>query len=456
MSRSNYDQKYLRLRRKHPLFYYQSFQYHFKGNEFFIDFHFSLGENIHFYPNHVIKLPTHLNWGNLDEKELDQLVFHLGMVELISYWKATCSPQVIVRPFQLNKAQILWWKKLYFEGLGEFFYLNTIETNLSDFMELKSESENVIRLFNTNMHDDHIMIPVGGGKDSIVSIEVLKKFHNSIIPMVVNSRGASKDTIINAGFQLEESILTKRSIDPQLIELNKQGYLNGHTPFSAMLAFLTLLTSRLMGIKYIALSNESSANESTVEGTNINHQYSKSYEFESDFREYYQKYLTNSSDYFSFLRPLSEIQIACLFSKFKHHHASFRSCNAGSKENIWCGKCSKCLFTYVLLSPFISPAKLESIFGKNLLNDLDLKPILKELRGLAETKPFECVGTVSEVELALTQAKDGFFKNVLLESIVKEDNNNKLQEAMKEWNDENSLPKKFEIVLKDFLERCWN
>ena len=392
----------------------------------------------------------------MPDQELEQLVFHLGMVEVISYWKAACSPQLIIKPFILNKEQIDWWKKLYFEGLGEFFYLNTIDTNISDFMDIICESDKEISRFDEDVNNDLIMVPIGGGKDSIVTLEIIKNANISIIPMVVNLRGASKDTIINAGYSLDESLLTKRSIDPLLIELNTLGYLNGHTPFSAMLAFLTLLSSRLMGIKYIALSNESSANEATVEGTNINHQYSKSFEFESDFREYYQKYLASKQEYFSFLRPLSELQIACLFSSFKHHHYSFRSCNAGSKENIWCGKCSKCLFTYVLLSPFIGEDKMEMIFGNKLLNNPGLEPILLELRGQAETKPFECVGTVSEVELALRHAQDGFYEELLMKEIEKAKDKTKLKLALQEWNNEHSLPIKFENILKEYLRKCMN
>ena len=106
-------------------------------------------------------------------------------------------------------------------------------------------------------------------------------------------------------------------------------------------------------------------------------------------------------NYFSFLRPLSELQIAMLFSRFTEYHDVFRSCNVGSKEDIWCGHCAKCLFAYIILSPFIEPARLNQIFGKSMLDDLTLELEFRQLIGEAETKPFECVGTVSEVRQAL-------------------------------------------------------
>jgi hypothetical protein len=172
-----------------------------------------------------------------------------------------------------------------------------------------------------------------------------------------------------------------------------------------MLAFYTRLASALSGIPNVALSNESSANESTVIGTSVNHQYSKSLEFEDDFRRYRPDF-----NYFSFLRPLSELQIAMLFSRFTAYHDVFRSCNVGSKEDIWCGHCAKCLFAYIILSPFIEPKRLNQIFGKAMLDDVSLKLEFEQLIGEAETKPFECVGTVSEVRQALQMAVERWYK----------------------------------------------
>ena len=152
---------------------------------------------------------------------------------------------------------------------------------------------------------------------------------------------------------------------------------------------------------HIALSNESSANETTVENSNVNHQYSKSFEFEKDFREYTEKYISGSFNYFSFLRPLSEIQIGKIFSRFTKYHLAFRSCNVGSKNDTWCGKCPKCLFAFIILSPYIERNKMIEIFGSDLLNDEDLLFYFEQLIGIEKVKPFECIGTVSEVNIAV-------------------------------------------------------
>ena len=157
----------------------------------------------------------------------------------------------------------------------------------------------------------------------------------------------------------------------------------------------------MAGLSYVALSNESSANESTVKGSTVNHQYSKSFKFEEDFHRYEAEYLPGSAYYFSMLRPLSEFQIARFFAQQKQYHAVFRSCNAGSKTDSWCGRCPKCLFVYLILSPFLSEEEVEKIFGRNMLQDEEMKPLLDQLTGIWEEKPFECVGSRDEINAAI-------------------------------------------------------
>ncbi|MEI7983130.1 MAG: hypothetical protein WCI71_15880, partial [Bacteroidota bacterium] len=315
-----------------------------------------------------------------------------------------CSPLVIIRPYALTPGQTIWWKKLYFHGLGEFFYLNALDVNEGSFMQIDVASVASLPALPFYQRDS-VIVPVGGGKDSAVTLEIIGSRMESI-PLIMNPRKASLETIFSKGFTQDTYVEIRRTIDPVLLKLNEQGFLNGHTPFSALLAFQSTLAAALTGCRHIALSNESSASEVTVKGTAINHQYSKSLEFESDFRDYLGKYISPDINYFSFLRPLNELQIASLFAQFPRYHGIFRSCNVGSKTDIWCGKCAKCLFTYIILSPFLPEDDLVRIFGSNLLkapSGEELKPLFDQLTGLADEKPFDCVGTVDEVNLALCE-----------------------------------------------------
>ena len=443
----------MNFRQEFPIFIYQSYSFQVNNEGLEAEFIFELQGKCQFKP--TIKLPrkNFCHFEKLSKEVLGNYVFHIGMVELISYWKAACPPQLIIKPHSLNEDQIAWWKKLYFHGLGEFFYLNGIDATEDDFMQITTEGAPT-KPISRELSDSKVLVPVGGGKDSIVTLELLKTTHFDTIPFVLNPREASQRTIEIAGFSMEDSIVINRSLDKQLLELNRQGFLNGHTPFSALLAFSSALAAVASGTKYIALSNESSANESTVPGSKINHQYSKSFEFEQDFVVYAKKYLQPDLAYFSFLRPVNELQIANLFSAFPQHFRSFRSCNVGSKTDSWCGNCPKCLFTYSILSPFIEQKELKCIFGKDLFADEKLLPILDELTGKAAIKPFECVGTPDEVRAALADAinkYEGKELPFLLEQSKAEITSHHFDQLLSSYEEENFLPEAFAKILKHAL-----
>lgn len=392
--------KYKLLRSEYPYFIFEKYSFSTDCNTLSIEYFFNLSDKYFFKPKLIFQKRKFYKAEILSDSILSNLVFNLGMIELISYWKTTCSPEIIIKPHSLTKEQISWWKKLYFNGLGEFFYLNNIKTDNNSFVRIKSTSENKLLRFEFDFNDD-LIVPIGGGKDSIVTIETLKSTQKNITPLVLNSNEARERTIKTAGFSIDDSIFIDRTIDSKLIELNEKGFLNGHTPFSAVLAFTSVIAAVISGKQNIVLSNESSANEATVGNTNINHQYSKSLEFEKDFREYLSKYVSEGINYFSFLRPINELQIAKIFSKYSEHFSGFRSCNVGSKVDEWCGNCPKCLFTFIILSPFVKKKELIKIFNKDLFNDENLIEIFEQLTGNAKEKPFECIGTIDEVNAAI-------------------------------------------------------
>jgi UDP-N-acetyl-alpha-D-muramoyl-L-alanyl-L-glutamate epimerase len=411
MIRQNNFQKFIQLRKDFQTFSYLDFEYSINENLVSIQFRFAIDNEFEFRPQTTCKINSCI--GIQNREFIEHIIFHIGMVELISYWKTTCAKRVEVHPFLLTHKQIAFWKKVFFNGLGEFFYLNSIETDMHEFMTIVSMSDRTAQTAPLVSMTDAVIVPVGGGKDSVVSVEFFKAMKLDVLPMLVNPRKAMTDTVANAGFCSEKSIVFNRSIDPLLLKLNERGFLNGHTPFSALLAFQSLLASVLTGVSQIALSNESSANEPTVQGTNINHQYSKSLEFENDYRSYVAEFLTPDHNYFSILRPLSELQIAYVFCKYSQHFHSFRSCNAGSKTNSWCGRCPKCLFTAIILAPFIHKNNLNEIFGCEIFENQQLQHTLDELTGVEQVKPFECVGTTEEVNMALSYVIDHVWEKPL-------------------------------------------
>jgi hypothetical protein len=179
--------------------------------------------------------------------------------------------------------------------------------------------------------------------------------------------------------------------------------LNGHTPFSALLSFLGVTCAVLFDYRRVIVSNERSSNEGNVEflGASVNHQYSKTFEFEQRFRDYSRRYLASGVDYFSLLRPLYEIQIIRLISNYPELLPIFKSCNRNQLEGTWCGRCPKCISVFTLFYPFLPHSELTRTFGKDFFEDEGAVPMLKQLAGTDGHKPFECVGTHEETIGAL-------------------------------------------------------
>lgn len=444
--------KFDELRIKYPNFIFENYEIVDNNDNYKIIYNFEIEGLEKFNPSIEISKNILKSITDIDK----YFIFHIGMIELISYWKATCSPNVIIKADYISREQLEFFKKLYFYGLGEFFYINNIDTNINTFMNIKCNHKYKERVY-IDIKTSGCLIPIGGGKDSNVSLEILKDYDNScfiINPKEVNIKCADVANLSN------KLVILKRTIDKKLIDLNNKGYLNGHTPFSAYVAFTSYYMAYLTGKKYITLSNENSANESTVIGTKINHQYSKTYEFENDFNNYTLKYFGCDIKYFSFLRPLSEIQIAMLFSQYKKYHSIFKSCNVGSKQNpwVWCCDCAKCLFVYIILSPFLYKDELVNIFGVDLYEKESLLKLFKELIGDADAKPFECVGTIKEVRFSLSYLINKLDKNNLPYLLKYYYENYELTELnndiLSSFDEENNLPLEFKTLLKEELKKC--
>ena len=209
-------------------------------------------------------------------------------------------------------------------------------------------------------------------------------------------------------------IRVHRRLDGALFKLNEAGALNGHVPITGILSAIALASSVMVGCDVIAMSNEHSASVPNLQigDSEVNHQFSKSLEFEKDFSEYVTNYISPNLSYFSLLRPLSEIEIARRFAKSREYFQIFRSCNTGFRQSPtarhkgWCCNCPKCRFVFLALSPFIAKTELIGIFGTNLLDDETQVDGFAQLCGLQEHKPFECVGDIAESAAVMSYLGD--------------------------------------------------
>jgi hypothetical protein len=329
---------------------------------------------------------------------LDRIFRLILLLSGVSYYKAFIPRVLTCRAFELDEMTAEFLQKFYEKGLAEFAFKNSV--SLHGHCRFQSSSTPAATPITVDL-PRRICVPVGGGKDSIVTIECLRQGGE---PLVLFSLGDAEPIAACIAAAKLPSIRVHRRLDASLLKLNETGALNGHVPITGILSAIALASAVMTGCDAVAMSNEHSASAPnlSVDGVEVNHQYSKSLEFELDFARYIEHIISPSIGYFSLLRPLSEIEIARRFSKYPAYFGVFRSCNTAFRQareargRHWCCDCPKCRFVFLALSPFVAKPDLIGIFGCNLLDDETQRDGFAELCGLRANKPFECVGEISE------------------------------------------------------------
>ena len=389
---------------KNCIFYFDKFEFDKKIGEISFFYHVENG------PSFVEKItfpgaPFALD--QTTENALNQVLF-LGHIACgISYYKAFLPEEIKVLSGNLTKKQAAFFDAFYLKGLGEFAIKNNV--NLQGKIHFPFE-DGVMEKMPVAL-EPKALVPVGGGKDSCVVMELLKELNVSATGVAC---GGSKPQSACAEKSGLPYITFKRTIDAQLIELNNSGNVyNGHIPITGVFAFLLWALALLRKEKYVVMACEKSANSGNMKqgDLTINHQWSKSFEFEKMFYDLTQS-ITPEFRYFSILRPISEAHIARLFAeKCAAYFDVFTSCNKAFKLDLnkrldrWCGSCDKCRFVFLILAPFMDKDTLIHAVGTNPLNDENQVEGYRELLGLSGHKPFECVGEVEECRWAFNQLK---------------------------------------------------
>lgn len=340
--------------------------------------------------------------GDLDESPVvDGLVRLLSLAAALSYYKAFAPVEFAV-PGGLTAAERRFVTELIRGGLGEFAVVNDMPEALDPHVSAPERA--AVPVGDAQTTEARALVAVGGGKDSVVALEGLTRSGVEVGLVAANPRLPIERTAEVAGLDLHAA---KRRLDPALLRLNDEGAPNGHVPVTAINSLIALLTAAAQGYDTVVFANEASASFGNQHwaGRDINHQWSKSSEFEALLRE---SLPTGSPEYVSLLRPLTEIRIARAFAELTDYHAVFTSCNrafrlSAEANATWCGDCPKCRFVFLMLAPFLSRDALLDIFGGRDLfaDDRQFLGFLELLGADGLVKPFECVGEPDECRVAV-------------------------------------------------------
>ncbi len=336
----------------------------------------------------------------------------LTLLAGVSYYKTTAARVIDLGPLTTTADERTFLARYYRHGLGEFAYRNDL-----DLADLAVEGDDASPAHDAGYVPDPMrpLIPFGGGIDSIVTVAALRRQPVDPALFIVHPPGDHFAAIEDAAAVTALPIVrVAREIDPSVRRSGELGFFNGHVPITAVISAAAVVAAVLGRRDAVVLSNEWSASVPTLlhAGQPVNHQWSKSVEFERDFAFMVAASLGPRLSVFSYLRARSELWVAERFAELSPFHEVFRSCNRSFHQDPaqrlgrWCGTCDKCCFIDLILAPFLGADALRRVFaGREPLDNPELERRFATLVGLAaEAKPFECVGDLDECRAALALA----------------------------------------------------
>ena len=327
----------------------------------------------------------------------------LHLIAGVSYYKAAVPEAIRIDSYDIDAATAVLLDDIYLHGLGEFAYRNGLD--LHGRIRFPHDARGGDGAPAAGLRE-HALVAIGGGKDSLVSIEALRE---AGVAQTVSWIGGSQLIRACADRTGLPTLNIGRQLAPELFEYNRLGAYNGHIPVTAINSAILAFAAIVLGVDQVVFSSERSASYgSLIEGTGeVNHQWSKGWAFEQAFGEHLQRHVAADLRYYSLLRPLSELAVARQFAQLDAYDGHFSSCNRnfhllGERPvNRWCGVCPKCHFVFLALAPFMPKPRLVAIFGRNLLDDEAQVPGYDALMEFRDHKPFECVGEARESRAAM-------------------------------------------------------
>lgn len=349
----------------------------------------------------VVELPAALD--EVDPAIVEPMLRLLSLAASLSYFKAF-APATLIVADGLTDQERRFVTELIRNGLAEFAYVNDLP-EVFETEVVAPRIETVAAQPAADRPTRRVLVPVGGGKDSVVTIEAMKSAGFDVGLFSINPLTPMLETAVVAGADLH---IARRQLDRELLRLNAEGAPNGHVPVTAINSLIAVLSALALGYDTVAFSNEASSSFGNVEwaGRMVNHQWSKGLDFERLLRS---SLTAGAPKYVSLLRPLTELRITRRFAKHAAYHPVFVSCNRAYRINEerrsrWCADCPKCRFVFLCLAPFVSRAELVAIFGgRDMFADPQQAEGFRALLGAdGLLKPFECVGEPVECRVALS------------------------------------------------------
>jgi hypothetical protein len=345
---------------------------------------------------------------------LDRIALHVALFQLNAV--ASLRPDVIdlgVYARFLTPELARLWTTVFRQVWGQWRWQHGLRDYVPEFASRPIEAEPAPARAPDGPTE--LLAFCGGGKDSLVALKLLERaglpFATLGYAHSIYGGGAYQHALLDrlggatARVRAERQWIVDDFLDSPVVELRAdlgvQSLLAAETPASV---FAALPIALARGYRGLVVAHEASANAPNLdwEGEPINHQWGKGWEAEQLLDRYVREHLVGNVRYFSVLAPVHDEVIFELLARDAELAPLTHSCNV---RKPWCGECAKCAYVWLQFAAHLPAEIVEQTFGANLGERAVNQLHFRQLLGLAEHTPFECVGSAPEARLALELAR---------------------------------------------------
>lgn len=357
---------------------------------------------------------------DLDELEqrygrdsMDAIYFHIGAFEV----NKLCS----LRPARLEFGPFAHlvtsefeqlWRTIFRNVWAQWRYENCLPDYLGPTIELPERPATVGPLAIEEQGPVDILAFCGGGKDSLVALHLLERVGAPYATLAYSNSGYGRaepqHRLISA--LLDHFTPTARHrqwvyddfMDAPVVELTPDAEVTTLTAAETPASMFEALPYALAhGYRRFCLAHERSADRGNLvwreTGEEVNHQWGKSTEAELLLNAYVGERLVTNLEIFSILKPVHDVLIFNLLAERTDAVVDAHSCNVTKP---WCGRCPKCAYVWLNYQAYLPTELVDSIFERNLFDEPANQQWFRQMLGLGEHTPFECIGEVAEARLA--------------------------------------------------------
>lgn len=259
---------------------------------------------------------------------------------------------------------------------------------------------------------DRLLVMCGGGKDSLATSILLEGAGISYDAMIyshnIYGQAQRQHDLIDgmlahtAAGARHRGWVYDNAVDSPAAHLHPEYGVSHMLAAETVSSYWTALPIALQhGYNRVALGITRSTDEHNLvwekTGEAINYLWGMSTAAETMLHDYIKNELVVNLNYFHLLRPVYDLVV---FNLLPENSTAVPRTHSCAQQKPWCGRCPKCLYVWMHLVAYLDHEIVLQTFDRNLFDLPENRAFLRKMLGLEGYKPADCVGTVSETQVA--------------------------------------------------------